>query len=550
MNPSSRHPWHRQLHPFGLYGARGSRELDRATIEDFGIPGESLMEIAGTRAADWIQQYELPNAQGIILAGKGNNGGDAYVVARLLHEYGIQVQVFSLVQVSSLTADARLNAQRWLSLGGEITVIVDADEEKNKAHLEKIKVERVKKSLNKSAKTYFSKALATADFIVDGLLGIGINGPVSTSLEQIVSLVNKAANADMIHKYALDIPSGLHPDTGRCMGSAISADYTFCFGGIKPGYFLEDGPTFCGQIIRCELPIPSSYKVAHQFIIDEDWVQRVQGLDALTREHRAHKYSQGVIYIISGASGMTGATIYAAKSAWAQGAGAVQIICPRGLMNLYDYHLPEMVKVGIGSETDTELGYNHTPEILSALSKKDGLCVVGPGLGRTEQAMKLTQCLLEEYRGPLLLDADAMYALSPSILEKRPREQKLVMSPHKGEFAHLFSVLFPDHEQELSSESVRIEWAEQIAKKYGIWIVSKGLPTAICTPEGFSYWTQYDTTLFNRTGFGDVLSGAMAAMMLESSSVDMALVKACLQNWEQAQDVLTIKAHLSPDDLV
>ena len=96
---------------------------------------------------------------------------------------------------------------------------------------------------------------------------------------------------------------------------------------------------------------------------------------------------------------MTGATIYAAKSAWAQGAGAVQIICPRGLMNLYDYHLPEMVKVGIGSEKDTELGYDHTPEILSALSKKDGLCVVGPGLGRTEQAMKLTQCLLEEYRG-------------------------------------------------------------------------------------------------------------------------------------------------------
>ena len=101
------------------------------------------MEIAGMRAADWIQQYELPNAKGIILAGKGNNGSDAYVVARLLHEYGIQVQVFSLVQVSSLTADARLNAQRWLSLGGEITVFVDTDEEKKEAHLEKIKVESV-----------------------------------------------------------------------------------------------------------------------------------------------------------------------------------------------------------------------------------------------------------------------------------------------------------------------------------------------------------------------------------------------------------------------
>ena len=266
MNPSSRHPWHRQLHPFGLYGARGSRELDRATIENFGIPGETLMEIAGMRAADWIQQYELPNAKGIILAGKGNNGSDAYVVARLLHEYGIQVQVFSLVQVSSLTADARLNAQRWLSLGGEITVFVDTDEEKKEAHLEKIKVESVKLSLNKTAKTHFSKALATADFIVDGLLGIGINGPVSASHEEIINLMNKATNAGMIHKYALDIPSGLHPDIGRCLGSAFSADFTFCFGGIKPGYFLEDGPTFCGQIIRCELPIPSSYKEAHQFV--------------------------------------------------------------------------------------------------------------------------------------------------------------------------------------------------------------------------------------------------------------------------------------------
>ena len=550
MNPSSRHPWHRQLHPFGLYGARESRELDRATIENFGIPGESLMEIAGTRAADWIQQYESPNAQGIILAGKGNNGGDAYVVARLLHEYGIQVQVFSLVQVSSLTGDARLNAQRWLSIDGEITVLLGEEIEKKEAHLGKIKVEGVTQSFNKTALSHFSKALATADFIVDGLLGIGINGPVSTSHEKIINLVNKATNVSIIHKYALDIPSGLHPDTGRCLGSAFSADFTLCFGGIKPGYFLEDGPTFCGQIIRCELPIPSSYKQAHQFIIDEDWVQRVQGLDASTRENRTHKYSQGVIYIISGAAGMTGATIYAAKSARAQGAGAVQIICPRGLMNLYDYHVPEMVKVGIGSETDTQLGYDHTPEILSALSKKDGLCVVGPGLGRTEQAMMLTQCLIEQFKGSLLLDADSLYALSPSILQKRPREQKLVMSPHKGEFNHLLSVLFPDHKQELSSEAERIEWAEYMAKKFGSWIVSKGLPTAICSPEGFSYWTQYDTTLFNRTGFCDVLSGAMAAMMLETSSVDMALVKACLQNLEQAHEILSIKAHLSPDDLV
>lgn len=117
------------------------------------------MEIAGTRAADWIQQHELPNAEGIILAGKGNNGSDAYVVARLLHEYGIQVQVFSLVQVSSLTADALLNAQRWLSLGGEITVFLDADEENKEAHLEKIKVESVKLSLKKPLKPIFLRPL-------------------------------------------------------------------------------------------------------------------------------------------------------------------------------------------------------------------------------------------------------------------------------------------------------------------------------------------------------------------------------------------------------
>ena len=134
------------------------------------------------------------------------------MVARLLHEYGIQVQVFSLVQVSSLTADALLNAQRWLSLGGEITVFLDADEENKEAHLEKIKVESVKLSLNKTAKTHFSKALATADFIVDGLLGIGINGPVSASHEEIINLVNKATNASMIHKYALDIPRPARAD--------------------------------------------------------------------------------------------------------------------------------------------------------------------------------------------------------------------------------------------------------------------------------------------------------------------------------------------------
>ena len=550
MNPSSKHPWHRQLHPFGLYRAEGSHNLDRATIENFGIPGECLMEIAGTRVADWIQHHESFNARGIILAGKGNNGGDAYVVARLLHEYGLEVRVHSLVHLNSLKGDTYLNAQRWLSVGGEITLLSDIDGKEEESHLDKKKANDAKQLLNKPALTHFSKALATADFIVDGLIGIGINSPISTSLEEIISLINNSVNTGIINKYALDIPSGIHPDIGVCMGDAFSADFTFCFGGIKPGYFLEDGPSYCGQIIRCELPIPSSFKEAHQFIIDEEWVQNVEGLEAPIRKKRNHKYSQGVIHIISGAVGMTGATIYAAKSAWAQGAGAVQIICPKGLLNLYDFHLPETVKVGVGLDDETKLGHHHSQEILNILSKKNGLCLLGPGLGRSEKAMKLTLSLIEKYPGPLLLDADSLYALSPPILKKRPREQKLVISPHKGEFAHLLSTLTPDCKCELSIEIERIERAEYIAKKFGIWIVSKGIPTAICSPEGFSYWTQYDTTLFNRIGFGDVLSGSMAAMMLEKSSVDMALVKACQQNWEQAQKILMVNAHLSPADLV
>ncbi len=538
MSSASEHPWFSELHPFGLYGAHESRDLDRKTMKALGMSGDTLMELAGNRAADWIARDQVRGNSGVLIVGKGNNGGDALVIARLLKEQGMDIEVCATSSIQMMSSDAQVNAQRWLSIGGTIRVV----DEKTLPVLEEL--------------------LESADFWIDGLFGVGLNAPLSGLYLSIIELMNQVAKKQrkghgiVSTRYALDLPSGLNADTGEILGEAFQADYCFCYGALKPGLLLAHGPECAGRIVPCPLPIPSSLKTSKDFVIDEEWIRDVKHLWNPLKPERSHKYKHGVVYVISGTEGMTGASIYAAKSAWAQGAGAVVIICPKGLIPTYDYHLPELVKKSVGTDSDRLFKRNHVSSILELVQEKPGCCVIGPGLGQGEEQSYLVNELVTNFQGDVLLDADAVGMVNTSMLAQRPNHQRLILSPHWGEFKKLAAELGGSEstyehskQQENRSERWRADMSHRLATEYGIWIISKGRPSIVSTPDGYNYWTSYDTQVFNRMGFGDVLSGAVAAHVLNSSHIDFGIILGLTSLWDKAYPIFSAGKTLEPEDL-
>src|SRR5690606_6792536 len=167
--------------------------------------------------------------------------------------------------------------------------------------------------------------------------------------------------------FALDVPTGLHADSGKVLGSAIRAHYTLTFGSRKIGFYLNQGPEYSGEIVLCRLPIPQCYYTGNTFLISREWVE---GNAPITPKRRKHKYDGGLIYIIAGAEGLTGAAVLTAKSAWSGGAGAVTLISPRGLLNIYEKHLIQIIKKPVGAADDTSFKTAHLAEVKRVLSEK------------------------------------------------------------------------------------------------------------------------------------------------------------------------------------
>ncbi|NBW71122.1 MAG: hypothetical protein EBR32_06940, partial [Bacteroidetes bacterium] len=224
-----------------------------------------------------------------------------------------------------------------------------------------------------------------------------------------------------------------------------------------------------------------------------------------------------------------------------------------------DYHVPELVKKSVGTDSDRMFTRKHVASIIELIEEKPGICIVGPGLGQGPDGSYLVEELVKQVAGDLLLDADAISMLDQTMLAKRPKNQRLILSPHWGEFKTLASKigdianLKGELDRVTSLDNQRERWradmSQHLATHYGIWIVSKGRPSIINTPEGFSYWTGYDTQVFNRMGFGDVLSGSIAAKVLGSSTIDFGLISGLTALWEKAYPTISTGKNLTPEDL-
>jgi len=476
-----------------------SRNIDQRTTAELDIDGFTLMEVAGSSAAKkWYKETD-GLSHGIYLCGKGNNGGDALVMARYLLQKDIAATLVFISGTDDLSPDSQKN-------------------------LELIKAFDDQQKLTICTSWNDFSSPSGFDFIVDGMLGTGLDSEVRGDYTQAVQWANKQPEPTL----AMDISTGLDADSGSILGCAIQAKQTFAFGGRKQGFYLNDGPPMTGKVEYCELPFPNKFKQAcSTFLLNQQWAS------VKSPTPGRHKYDSGVLYILAGSEGLTGAAIMAAKSAWAESVGAVILLCPRGLLSIYENNLPNIIKKPLGKPDDLHFKADHAERATNIISQKDGPLLIGPGLGRANTTAGFLKKLLTDIKSDAILDADALWGLSQLSEWPNHKQSNWILTPHPGELSRLITNKIGDGYQ-------RLQAVQKLAQQKSITILSKGMPSIIATPSGSCYITDYDTRYFNRAGNGDVLAGKVAALVALNHEADKSCAGALLKGEQKLADYLTI----------
>lgn len=469
--------------------AAAQREADRRTIEEFGLPGATLMENAGRGAAATIAQQMGP-VRGktiVVLCGKGNNGGDGFVIAQRLYACGARVRVLAASPASDMTPDAALN---WRLL----------EKLRNHDTSGRLRLERYAR---------VEKSLPPADLYVDALLGTGLSSPVREPLLGMVASLN-AQPAPVV---AIDIPTGLHADHGTVLGSAVKATLTITMGTLKAGLLLNDGPDLAGRTEVIDIGIPGfisrdvgkwpgcAYRTTDAGV--SAWLPR--------RDRLAHKYSAGAALVIGGTPGLAGAPVMASLATARVGAGYVTCAAGQSVRRVLAEKMTEIVTVALPETHDGGIdGTKALVELAPHLDKAKAL-LIGPGLGRLAGTQDFVCALLRTTDLPAVVDADALYALSsvPDTIARYARG-RWILTPHAGEFQRLAGAAV-----DLTG---RISLASSYAQRWNCILVLKGMPSIIAAPEGTAYVNGTGGPALATAGTGDILAGLCAGLLAQGLS--------------------------------
>lgn len=457
------------------------RLVDKRAGEVYGLPEILLMENAGRQTAAAMTDL-LGSVRGksiCILAGSGNNGGDAFVAARYLYNEGAAVKIFLTGNPEHIKASPALMQQALTAMGIPVHGLT------GERDMDRLRL-----------------ALRFADGILDGILGTGFRGTLRPLVRQAVELVNAAKKPVL----AIDIPSGVEADTGGVNETAVQADCTITLGLSKPGHYLSPGAEHAGRLIVDGIGIPRQLLEDHailQELIDEDLAKALLP----QRPRAAHKGSCGRILVIAGSRGMTGAAAMCSLAALRAGCGIVTLAVPESLQPLLAVKLTEVMTKAIPEEEAGILGGKKAAEMLTALSEDYDAVLIGPGLGRAVATGELVRTLIKAVDKPLLLDADAIYALceEPELL--REAKQVPVLTPHLGEMAGLLGLSVADLREDL------VGVARDAAAEYQAIFVLKSECTLVAYPDGHVYFTTKGNAGMATAGAGDVLAGTIAGLM-------------------------------------
>lgn len=429
------------------------REIDRKTIEKFGVPGLVLMERAGLAVVSKIKEaFGRKNI--IVISGAGNNGGDGLVIARNLHNEGWDVKVFLAAKPEELKGDSLSQYNAAVKSGVHIMP------------MEEIFVHR-------------TSGFGRHSLIVDAIFGTGLNTEISGTLSEAVNLLNNSR----LPTVSVDIPSGISSDNGQVMGTAVRADYTITFGLPKRGHLLFPGAEFSGKLFIEDIGFPpdlmGSEKIKVELLDKSDVSALIPG-----RPRYSHKGNYGHVFIVAGSRGKTGAAFMAAKACLRSGAGLVTLGVPESMAGMFQSRVTEEMTLILPDKGDGTLSGKASDMILDFLHEKADLLAVGPGLGVTADIKKLLRNLIKHSTKPLLIDADGINSINGDTGIFVKSKAPVVLTPHPGEMAGLCmdeGLTVKDIEKD------RIQAAMRFAEETGTFLVLKGVPSVIAAPDGRAF---------------------------------------------------------------
>jgi NAD(P)H-hydrate epimerase len=463
-----------------VLNAAQMREADTRTIEEIGIPSLVLMENAGRQVVDAMEASlgSLAERRVAILCGRGNNGGDGFVVARVLHQRGADTLVFVVGAAGDIRGDARVNFAVLNRLGIVPVEINDEQGWESQARM-----------------------VEDSDVIVDALFGTGLSSPLAGVAAAVVTGINSMD----VPVVSVDLPSGLSADTQNPIGTCVDATLTVTLAAPKLPLIMSPGAQHAGDVVVADIGIPQEVIDA----VDGPWIE-VSACEQLRplvqpRADESHKGDYGHVLIVAGSRGKTGAAHLAAMGALRSGAGLVTVATPVSC---------QAVVASLGAEYMSD-GLEETPGGSVAAAAVDGVLrlpgdvvAVGPGLGTAAETRAFVRALLDREGRSLVMDADALNAFAGDAAALTGRDGlDVIVTPHPGELARLVGTSI----QEIQAD--RVEAARALARGNRLYVVLKGHQTVIATPDGKVFLNPTGNPGMATGGAGDVLTGMIAAWL-------------------------------------
>lgn len=477
-----------------LVTAEQMQRMDSYTINTLGIPGRVLMENAGKGAFDMLVQKFAPDESTKIgvVAGRGNNGGDGFVISRYLMDLGVPVTVFLLSIKERLTGDARANCillEKFLDHheNSQIIEIPDADRlAENRARL------------------------LHQDIFVDAIFGTGLNAEVRGFYRDIIQMINHTGKP----VFSVDIPSGLDSDTGRPLGFAVRASATATFAFAKAGHVLYPGNEYTGDLEVIDIGIP-------RFTADREQVRlrQIRARDIFplfpVRKFDSHKGSFGHALVLAGSPGKTGAAALCANAAMKSGAGLVTLAIPKSLNPVLEPQVIEPMTVPLPETRQGCLSLTARQEILALAADRQAMAL-GPGIGTDPDTRDLIKAILPDIKIPMAIDADGLNCIAecPDIL--RSVQAPVILTPHPGEMARLCALSTAQVQED------RLGAAARFAKDFRVILVLKGAQTVTAMPDGRIFINSTGNPGMASGGMGDVLTGMILGFLAQGFSPENA----------------------------
>lgn len=472
-----------------LVCAEKMRQMDMATIQSFGIPGRVLMENAGRGATQWLLE-RFPDALSMriaVMAGRGNNGGDGFVMGRYLAGKGADVTVYLLANEDRVSGDAAANLALLHSVG--VPVVSVPDEEsfaKNKV------------------------SISHRQLIIDAILGTGLRSDVKGLYEKAIRFINSLGRP----VFSVDIPSGVDSDTGQPRGVCVKAAATATFGFAKVGHVLFPGASFTGDLRIIDIGIPDfiANEVAPKSRL---LTQSMVSGYIRPRQPDMHKGRAGHLLVVGCSQGKTGAGVMASVAAMRTGAGLVTLAVPAGVNGSVESMAPEVMTLPAGKPGSTRFDETAEEHVLANLEGKKAVAI-GPGMGTGPAAGKLLRTVIENSRIPVIIDADGLNCLARDHELASRLNDRIVLTPHPGEMSRLCKMAVD------RIQADRAGCAKNFATEHKAHLVLKGAGTVVAHPDGSVFINRTGNPGMASGGMGDVLTGVIAGLVCQGYPCDIA----------------------------